>query len=1180
MSASEFSPYDEALARLDRQSASVEDFYAQAVDALSHGLDCQWVLAVETRGPGEKPILLASRYGSEATGTATAPFAELPSAPPFKAVPAQRYWFVPDDLRQRFDGTFTGLQADVASCHGHVLVDAAGLAFGYVLAMDGRAMTNDAAAATFFHLVAERISSAHAQEKLLQERRFIEQRARDFAEAGADWFWELDADLRIRFVSSSFENSIGEPANLPLGRTRREMLGPDYDHELWDGHLNSLAEHRPFHDFAYPYQTAGGRALWLRASGKPVFDAGGDFMGYRCAGSDITAAVLADIELRKSNDRFRMLLDGSPMGISITRASDGTILFVNRRWAEFHGKPVDWYLGTPISDFYADPAPRNKLLERMRLEGSVTDAEIQVLHRARGLVWILMSLYPIEFEGENAVLTWAYDIDERKRTETDLLASERRFRDLAEGSIQGMAIVSSGWRPLFVNQALADIFGYDSPETILAWESLSRLHDPPEANRLRGIMLARFDNKPIPPTYEGKGLRKNGAAVWLQFMGRIVEWEGNQALQITVIDITERKAAEDAVRESEQRFHDFAEASADWLWETDAGHRVTYVSAGIERSTGIPPERFIGIDRHAMLSEAASTATDFEMLRKMEAHEPIRDYVHSFHPPGQEPLWIRTSLIPIHDRDGDFAGYRGTTANITAEVEARRRLQSVADRYLTAIENMSDGVAFWDADDRLVICNQRYREFGNNHDHVFRIGMTFEEHIRAAAVNFPVKGEALEAAIRARLDGHRNPPSEIEVMRKNRILSVRERRTPDGGTISISTDVTLQRQTEEQLRQAQKMEAVGHLTGGIAHDFNNLLAVISGNLELLESRAREQPDLNRFIERGLAAAERGARLTQRLLSFSRKQALDAKAVTMERLINNMHDLVQRALGEAIQIETIVSPEPWPFLIDTAQLENAILNLAINARDAMPHGGTLTIEGRNLDLTDAAVARQENVVPGLYVLLSVSDTGTGMSGEVIEHAFEPFFTTKDVEKGTGLGLSMVYSFVQQSGGQVRAESEVGKGTTIKIYLPSRAEAALDELSETRRSGSSPETGGNSGTILVVEDDSGVREITVAMLNDLGYSVLQTEAGEEAMELIAAAPQLDLLLSDVILPKGMSGRDLAENARAIKPCLKVLFMSGYIRDAFAADRGPDPGDELLEKPFHKDDLARMVRRALNS
>lgn len=1170
--------YDDALARLDRYSATIEEFCALAVDALAQGLGCQWALVVMLPAPGQQPVLLASYTDTARAGTAGPPLTEIPAAPPFRSGHMHRSWFVETDLHQEFGDKYPGLRADVASCHGHILENALGHTFEYVLAMDSRALADDSAAAMFFRLVAERISSVFTQNQLVDERQFLEQRFQDFAEAGADWFWELDADLRIGFVSESFEKATGEPAATHRGRTRQDILGPGYDRAFWDDHLACLAEHRPFHDFINPYRTVDGHEYWFRSSGTPAFDPAGEFIGYRCAGSDVTASVLAKAELENSSENYRKLLDSSPMGVTITKASDGSILFANRQWAQFNGKSVAELLGTDISAYYPEPTMRDELLARVRIEGAVRDEEFQVLSRDRRRIWILLSLYPVEFEGEDAIVAWSQDIDERKRADTDLRASEQRFRDLAEGSIQGMAIVDANWRPLFVNQALAAMFGYDSPEMILAWANLSRLHDKAEADRIRGVMRARFNNEPVPAIYEARGQTKDGDNISLQLMGRFVEWEGRQALQVTVIDITERKVAEDSVRKSEQRFHDFAEASSDWLWETDAEYRFTYVSAGFERSTGIAPDVYLGKDRHPLLVETPNTAADLEMLRKLEAHEPIRDYTQQFQPPGKDPLWIRSSLVPIHDRDNEFIGWRGTTVDITAEVEARQRLQTIADRYLNAIDNISEGIALWDADDKLVICNQRFREFSFDNERKFGPGISFEEATRASAAagNFEQQDGALEAAIQRRLASHRNSPSEMEVRRRDRTLNIRDQPTPDGGTISIVIDVTQQRQFEAQLHQAQKMEAVGHLTGGIAHDFNNLLAVISGNLELLESRARNYPELSRFIDRGLAAADRGARLTQRLLAFSRKQPLAAQTATLDRLIGDMHDLVRRALGETIQIETSFDDNPWPFLIDTAQLENAILNLAINARDAMPRGGTLTIEAGNLDLTDREAAKRESMDPGLYVALSISDTGEGMSEEVIEHAFEPFFTTKDVDKGSGLGLSMVYAFVQQSEGQVRVESTLGRGTTVKIYLPSDPDAELDDVSMSGHSGTMP---GNNQTILVVEDDPEVRDIAVSMLNELGYQVLQTEEGSLAMQMIAETPQLDLLLTDVVLPRGMSGRALAENARITNPALKVLFMSGYARNAFAADGRPDPGDELLEKPFHKADLSKMVRRALD-
>ena len=407
--------------------------------------------------------------------------------------------------------------------------------------------------------------------------------------------------------------------------------------------------------------------------------------------------------------------------------------------------------------------------------------------------------------------------------------------------------------------------------------------------------------------------------------------------------------------------------------------------------------------------------------------------------------------------------------------------------------------------------------------------------------------------------------------------SIREQRTPDGGTISIVIDMTLQRQFEEQLHQAQKMEAVGQLTGGIAHDFNNLLAVISGNLELLERHAKGDKNLLRFIMRGLAAADRGAELTNRLLAFSRRQPLAAQTATLNRLIDGMQDLVRRTLGETIQIKIKMAAEPWPCQVDISQLESAILNLAINARDAMPNGGDLIIETTNLDLLDEDAAGRENLKPGRYVTLSVSDTGEGMTAEVMERAFDPFFTTKDVDKGNGLGLSMVYGFVQQSGGEVRIDSTVGQGTTITIYLQSTPDAnALNGHEEA----TTVPTKSHGETVLVVEDDGDVREIAVAMLMDLGYQVLQEIEGEGALALLEATPDVDLLLSDVVLPGGMSGRALAEAARIIRPDLRVLFMSGYTKDTFAVDGHPEPGEQLLVKPFRSIDLAQSIRRALDT
>jgi signal transduction histidine kinase/CheY-like chemotaxis protein len=378
------------------------------------------------------------------------------------------------------------------------------------------------------------------------------------------------------------------------------------------------------------------------------------------------------------------------------------------------------------------------------------------------------------------------------------------------------------------------------------------------------------------------------------------------------------------------------------------------------------------------------------------------------------------------------------------------------------------------------------------------------------------------------------------------------------------------------LVQAQKMEALGQLSGGIAHDYNNLLHVIRNAVEILERRLRAgDPEADRLLEMIRRNADRAATLTQRLLAFSRRQPLEVKAVDPNRLVAGMTELVRSALGEGIEMETVLAAGIWPMLADANQLEAAILNLAVNARDAMPEGGKLTVETANMFLDDAYAALNSEVQPGQYVLLAVSDTGTGMSPEVAARALDPFFTTKEVGKGTGLGLSQVYGFIKQSGGHLKLYSEPGAGTTVKLYLP-RAPAAHAE--ETPRA--APALAGGNHSILVVEDEEDVRAFTVEVLRDLGYRVLAAEDGPSALRVLEQEPAVSLLFTDVGLPNGMNGRQLAEEAQRRCPRLKVLFTTGYARNAIVHHGHLDPGVELIVKPFTPAKLASRITRTLNS
>lgn len=381
------------------------------------------------------------------------------------------------------------------------------------------------------------------------------------------------------------------------------------------------------------------------------------------------------------------------------------------------------------------------------------------------------------------------------------------------------------------------------------------------------------------------------------------------------------------------------------------------------------------------------------------------------------------------------------------------------------------------------------------------------------------------------------------------------------------------RKAEEALRQSQKMEAVGQLTGGIAHDFNNLLTGITGSLELLKSRMSQGrlTEIDRYVAAAQDASKRAASLTHRLLAFSRRQTLDPKPVDINRLVVGMEDLIRRSVGPHITVEVVTSVGIWSTFIDAPQLENALLNLCINARDAMPGGGRITIETANKWIDERA-SRDRDLSPGQYLSLCVSDTGTGMSPEVINRAFDPFFTTKPLGQGTGLGLSMVYGFVRQSGGQVRIYSEQGQGTTMCLYLPRHYVGAPDELPE-----SSPAEIQRSQcerTVMIVDDEPTIRMLVSEVLEDQGYVALEAAEGATALRMLESDARIDLLVTDVGLPGGMNGRQLADAARTIRPDLPVLFITGYAENAIIGNGHLDPGMWVLTKPFTMEAFASRI------
>jgi signal transduction histidine kinase/CheY-like chemotaxis protein len=395
----------------------------------------------------------------------------------------------------------------------------------------------------------------------------------------------------------------------------------------------------------------------------------------------------------------------------------------------------------------------------------------------------------------------------------------------------------------------------------------------------------------------------------------------------------------------------------------------------------------------------------------------------------------------------------------------------------------------------------------------------------------------------------------------------------------LRAEAQARQSAQSEVRQLQKMEAVGQLTGGIAHDFNNMLAIVIGSLDMARRRlsGREDANVARYIDSASEGAQRAATLTSKLLAFSRRQPLEPKVLDANRLVADMSEMLRRTLGDHILVETVVAGGLWPICADPTQVESALLNLAVNARDAMPDGGKLTIETGNAELDDAYARSHEEVTAGQYAVLSITDTGTGMTAEIMERAFDPFYTTKEVGRGTGLGLSQVFGFLKQSHGHIKIYSEVGHGTTVKLYFPRHLGAGLIESSsEIVRE---MPAGKTEEIILVVEDEAAVRRMSVEALRDLGYTVIHASDGHQALERITNSPGISLLFTDIMMP-GMTGRQLADQAQALRPDMRVLYTTGYTRNAIVHNGMVDYGISFLQKPFSLQSLARKAREVLDA
>jgi len=890
-------------------------------------------------------------------------------------------------------------------------------------------------------------------------------------------------------------------------------------------------------------------------------------------------AFVADAEL------LRAVVDTAVDGVILIDA-DGRVLMFNPACEKLFGYSADDVVGQNVKMLM--PAPYRDEHDRYLANFKRTGVrkiigigrEVTGQRRDGTMFPMDLSVGEAKRDGQSIFVGIIHDLTDRERQERAIRETAARLQALVETAVDGMIMIDAAGNVLMFNPACEKLFGYLASEVI--GQNVKMLMPAPyrdEHDRYLDNFHRTGVRKIIGIGREVTGQRKDGTTFPMNLSVGEAKQDGENVFVGIVHDLTERARAEQAVRDSERSFRLLVEGVTDYaIYMLDLDGRVASWNGGAQRIKQYEAGEIIG--RHFR---------QFYLPEERAGGEPERNLEHARREGRFEAetwrirkdgskFWASVVIDPIRSENGQLIGFAKVTRDISERRRAEQTIRETAARIEVLFETAVDGIIMIDAHGCISKFNPACEKlFGYAAAEVIGQNVKMlmpapyrDEHDRYLE-SYQRTGVRKIIGIGREVRGQRKDGSVFPMD-----LSVGEAKQ-DGESVFVGIvhDLSERKHTEEQLVQAQKMEAVGQLSGGIAHDFNNLLTVIVGNAEFLADELKARHDLQRLADSIVQAGERGAELTQRLLAYGRRQTLNPVEIDCNQLVAGMRKLLQRTLSEEIDIKVSLDPELASAFADAGQLENAILNLAINAKDAMPDGGSITITTANIHL-DARYAEQHpEVHPGDYAMIAVTDDGSGMPKEILEHVFEPFFTTKDVGKGSGLGLSMVYGFVKQSNGHVAIYSEPGLGTTVRIYLPATATAA-------ERAPSLPaevdETAAGKETVLVAEDDPFVRAYAVNCLQSFGYRVVEAVDGRDALNKLSGGVSADLLFTDVVMPGGINGWELAVNARKVRPELKVLLTSGYALEALA-ERGRLPaGAVVLNKPYRKAELARRVREAL--
>ncbi|WP_370196857.1 PAS domain S-box protein [Aurantimonas sp.] len=919
----------------------------------------------------------------------------------------------------------------------------------------------------------------------------------------------------------------------------------------------------------------------------PVRDETGTIAGFFCPCNEITGQVLAERRLRESEARAKGVLDGMGEGFALLDREFRVIDF-NVEAERLESRPREELIGRSHWELY--PGTEDGELGRLYKKAMSERVPVALEHRYvwpdGRAIWVEARAYPVE----DGLAVFFRDVTEQKQTEAVARETAERYRLAVRATNDAIWDWHFATNHVLWNEALETAYGHkpDDVEPTGEWW-IGHIH-PEDRARVDASIHAAIDGTETSWVDEYRFLRADGSYADVLDRGHVIRDDSGQAVRMlgAMLDLTEQRRSQAALRESEARFRTFAEALPLVLFTTDADGRYDYTNPFLQAFTGMSAEALAGFGWSEALHPDDRARALAVWAERRAAEEPFEIEYRLRREDGVY-RWFLGRCVPARAAQAGAAlRWIGTCVDMQDIVEARdAKARQSEDLERLVAERTADRDRMWRlSTDLMLVARFDGTILATNPAWTTLLGWDEADLVGTSFLDLihPDDTEATKAEAGRLSDG-------LSTLRfENRY------RTRDGSYVwlswtavpdeqfihAVARDVNAEKdaaaeleRAQEALRQSQKMEAVGQLTGGLAHDFNNLLAGISGSLDLMGTRLAQGrlSEADRYLVAAQGAAKRAAALTHRLLAFSRRQTLDPKPTNTGALISGMEELIRRTVGPAIGVESVVGGGVWSVLVDPNQLENALLNLCINARDAMPDGGKITIETANRWL-DGRAARERDLAPGQYISLCVSDNGSGMTPDVVEKAFDPFFTTKPIGMGTGLGLSMIYGFARQSGGQVRIYSELGQGTMVCIYLP-RYLGTKDDSEDAALPVPAVAPTETGRTVLVIDDEPLVRMLVVDVLEELGYTALEAGDGPSGMKVIESEARIDLLITDVGLPNGMNGRQVAEAARQVRAGLKVLFITGYAENAVLNHGHLEHGMQVVTKPFDMGDLTRRIQ-----